>query len=174
MRLSETDNIKANIEKRERVDYIEIHDRDYIHNNPTLDKLKDEFGELGSRSFDVTLYNALDGDVTCITCRIFYYLRENCVSQELKRFIKKYRKYKNASNILLKHDDTQQSPSSYYYKKKGVYMPKKPNSENVVVLQDKVLRELKKYIQYHPVFIQVVGDIEKYEVGAFEYFAQLI
>lgn len=169
MRLSETDNIKTNIEKRERVDYIEIHDRDYIRDNPTLDRLKDK---LGSRSFDVTLYNALDSDYTCIICRISYYLHESCISQELKRFIKKYKKYKKAP--LLVSRDTPQNPSSYYYKKMGVYMPNERKSEDFYALLDKVCRELKNYIQYHPLFLQVVGDVKEYEVSTFEYFTELI
>ena len=177
MKLSETDDIKAGIEKRERVDFIEIHDRDYIRNNPTLDRLKDE---LGSRSFDVTLYNALDSDYTCIICRISYYLHESCISQELKRFLKKYRNYKNA-NGLMRHDDTQ-NPNSYlsylksstYHKKKWGYMPNNKKSDDIYTLRDKVYRELKNYIQYHPLFLQVVGDVEEYEVSQFEYFTELI
>lgn len=175
MRISESENIKTDLEKKEHVDFIELHDRDYANGKLMIGRLGDEFG---SRSFEVTLYSTDSNDVeTCIktiTCKITYYLHEKCISPELKRFIKKYKKYKNSSGFIPNYECTSHSPKSYFYKKMGVYTHKNSTMTDSLMSREKVISELKKYIQYHPLFIQVVGSMDGYDVSGFDYFSPLV
>ena len=178
MRISESENIKTDLEKKEHVNFIEIHDRDYIIGNDMVDRIGEEFG---SRSFVITLYNALYSDCT-LTCKITYYQHEKCISQYLKRFIKKYKKFKKQSSVMLFANDScsssnhyfSQNSTSYFHNKMGGYMRKKNKVEVNLVTQENVYAELKRYIQFHPMVLQVIGDIENYNIIMFEYYTDLV
>ena len=53
-------------------------------------------------------------------------------------------------------------------------MRKKNKVEVNLVTQENVYAELKRYIQFHPMVLQVIGDIENYNISMFEYYTDLV
>lgn len=171
MRLSETDDIKSGIKKREILNHIELHDKDYITGNTIVDKMGDE---LLTSNFSVLLVKYADGDdeYKNITCHITYYRHANCISQNLNRLIKKYKKY---TKSVFSESDKVETPSTYYYnlrKNRAVgFYHQNTNTLSVgdrLGIGNKFVAEMKNYIQYHPLFLQIGGDIEKYDVVSWD------
>ena len=95
-----------------------------------------------------------------------------CISQNIKRLIKKYKKY---TKSVFSESDKVETPSTYYYnlrknRAEGFYH-QNTNTFSVddrLGMGNKFVAEIKNYIQYHPLFLQIGMDIEKYDVVSWD------
>lgn len=153
MRITESDNIKGSLPKQMDEGVVTLNDRRYMMNRTLYASDK-------TKELKVTIYK-FDGDRRKeIVAHILYSPCDADLSQEIRRLLKKWKKF-NAADMKLIFGDSNitSKPYPFSYRER-----KKNDSDDVFVLRAKFKSEIKKYLAMHPTMILTFGSIEDYEI----------
>ena len=179
MRLSKNDDIKYNLLEPEASGIITLtlYDRQYLKKGTKQREIAESIPDSELASLSVTLERPGDENrkTALIKCRILYGRIDLHTSAAMKTLLKKFRKY-SKSIALVYGDDSYSSGTaipSYNnspYGKTGRYS-KKPRHNTDAYINwknrlESMTREIKTYIQYHPITLQAIGDIREYKTVA--------